>query len=350
MNHTLAAADRHIADIESRIARQSALIDEWARSGLNTQRAERDLRALEQVLDRTRERTQILLAPMRSTTVVAPDSPYVQPALVDEPDALAPWESPQMRIAQLAWGEGCSKPGGAGHLLELAKSLDLDSTKTVMMFGVGLGGGARAIHRRFDARIAGYEIDAEAARAARQLSVLARLEKAVDIVRYNPKEFAPRPDSYDCILSAETLFQIERKDDLLGKLALGLKPRGQIVMTDFVLGPGASPDDKRLKALASDSAFFWPANRYAQHFRERNFDLGASEDITAAYRKMVVDGCRRFAEGGPEFIANAKAYPAVTLALMKLCEARVAAFDSGLLKVMRFSAVKLSSPKLMSNW
>jgi len=350
VNHMFVAAERHIADIENHIARQSALIDERAKSGLDTQHAARALRALEQALDRTREHTRILLAPTRGVTVGASDIPRVLPMRKDTAEPLAPWENPLTRIAQLAWGEGCSKPGGAEYFLDLAKPLALDSTKSMMVFGVGLGGGARAIHRRFGARITGYEIDADVARTARQLSVLARLEKAVDIVRYDPKEFAPRPDSHDCILSTETLYQIERKEDLLIKLEPGLKSRGQIVITDFVLGPGVSADDERLKALAPGSAVFWPASRYAHHFRERNFDLQVSENITAAYRKLIIDGCRRFAEGGPEFVANAKTYPEAMFAILNLCEAHVAAFDSGLLKVMRFSAIKLSGPKLMSDW
>lgn len=255
-----------------------------------------------------------------------------------------------MRVGQLVWGRGYLKPGGTDYLLELAKPMGLDPTKSMMEFGAGLGGGARAIRRTFGAWITGYELDADLARAAKELSILAKLERAVDIVRYHPEGFAPRPDSYDSILSMETLYRIERKEDLLIKLAHSLKSRGQLVITDFVLGPGVSADDERLKALAPSPAFFWPASRYARHFRERNFDLRISEDITARYRNLVVDGCKRFTEGGPAVAANAKAYPEAMIALLDLWASRMAAFDSGLLKVMRFSAIKLSSLRLMSNW
>lgn len=357
MNHTLVAAERHIADIEGRIARQSALIEERARSGLDTQHAARALRTLEQALDRTRVQNRILLPPAPSAVIEAKPAPRVPPARQEKApqqheaaDPLAPWETPPMRIAQLAWGEGCSNPGGTGYLLELVNSLDLDSTKSVVEFGIGLGAGSRAIHRTFGAQVTGYEVAPDLARAARQLSVLARLEKSVDCLGYHPQDFALHPASHDCILSTETIYRIERKEDLLIKLELGLKPRGRIVMTDFVLCGENAANDTRLKALAPGAAAFWPAARYARFFRERNFDLQASDDVTAAYRKLVIEGCKRLAEGGPERIANAKAYPEATLAFLDVYARRVAALDVGLLKVMRFLAVKRSGPKLMSDW
>ena len=274
----------------------------------------------------------------------------MQPTQSDVVEPLALWESPAMRVAQLAWGQGCSKPGGTEYLLDLAKPLGLDENKSVMEFGVGLGGGARAIRQAFGAWISGYEIDADLARAARQLSVQARVEREVDIACYSPQDFAPRDGSYDVILSTETLYQIERKEDLLIKLERGLKSRGQIVITDFVLGPGMSADDERLKALAPGPAVFWTPSRYTRHFRERNLDLRESEDITATYRKLVIDGCKRFTEGGPGVIANAKAYPEATIAFLNFWASRVAAFEAGLLKVVRLSVVKSNSLKLMSDW
>lgn len=330
MNHTLVAAERHIADLESRVERQAALIEQQAKSGRNMRDAERTLNTL-----------AVAATSAASRPEPAPDG-------ATEP--LMPWETPSMRIAQLAWGEGCPKPGGAEYLLDLVKPLTLDSTKRVLEFGVGLGAGARAIHRTFGARVTGIEIDAGLASAGRQLSALARLDKAVEIVRYDPRQFTLEAGSYDCVVSTETLYEIERKEELLGKLEVGLKPRGQLVVTDFVLGSEAAADNDRLKALAAGSATFWQADRYARYLRERNFDLRASADITAAYRKLIVDGCKRFTDGGPDYVANAKAYPEALFAFLEVWASRVAAFDSGLLKVMRFSAIKLSSPKLMSNW
>lgn len=61
MNHTVAAAQRQIADIENRVARQSALIEQLSSAGLETGQAERTLRVLEQALALTREHIRLLL-------------------------------------------------------------------------------------------------------------------------------------------------------------------------------------------------------------------------------------------------------------------------------------------------
>lgn len=55
------AAQRHIADIEKRVARQSALVQQLATSGQDTAQAARTLHVLEQALGLTREHLRILL-------------------------------------------------------------------------------------------------------------------------------------------------------------------------------------------------------------------------------------------------------------------------------------------------
>lgn len=277
-----------------------------------------------------------------------PVPPAPQPAPLVEP--LAHWEDPAMRVAQLAWGDGCSKPGGSDYLLELSRPLGLDATKSILEFGVGLGGGARALRNDTGVWIEGYEIDPDMARAARQLAIRGRMEKGVDIACYSPHDFAPRPGGYDCILSTETLYRVENKEELLVKFEQALKPRGQLLITDFVLTPGTSAKDPKLKAFGSGPLAFWPAAHYVRHFRERNLDLRVNEDITADYRKLVLDGCKRFTEQAPRMVGHAKAYPEETVTFLDQWAKRVMAFDAGLLKVMRFTALKSGTIKLMSNW
>lgn len=287
--------------------------------------------------------------PVETAAIQPPPAVPETPKAQNLVEPLAPWESPAIRIAQLAWGEGFAKPGGPDYILDLAKPLGLDPTMSLMEFGTGLGGGARAIHGKFGTWVTGYEPDGDVAKAGKELSIMAGLKKRADIIRYDPQGFEPRHGSFDCVLSTETLYQIEKKDNVLAKLEDSLKTRGQLVFTDYVLGRGVSAQDERLKALSPKPAF-WSADQYARYLRERNFDLRISEDITAKYCKLVLDGCANFTKGGPVLAANARMHPEAVMALMDLWAARVAAFDSGLLKVMRFSAIKLSSVKLLSDW
>lgn len=61
MNQTVAAAERHIADIEARVARQLRIVEMLAKSGLDSTQAKRTLHILEQTLALTREHVRILL-------------------------------------------------------------------------------------------------------------------------------------------------------------------------------------------------------------------------------------------------------------------------------------------------
>jgi cyclopropane fatty-acyl-phospholipid synthase-like methyltransferase len=284
--------------------------------------------------------------PAARPPAAAPDAPVAETPVAP----LAHWEDPAMRIAQLAFGEGCSKPGGGGRLLELSRPLGLDATKSVLEFGTGLGGAARALRSDTGAWIDGYALEPDLARAARQLAIRARMEKGVDIACYSPQDFAPRPGGYDCILSTETLYRIANKEELLVKFEQALKPRGQLLITDFVLTPGTSAKDPKLTAFGAGPLAFWPAAHYVRHFRERNLDLRVNEDITADYRKLVLDGCKRFTAQEPRMVGHAKAYPGETMTFLDQWARRVMAFDAGLLKVMRFTALKSGTIKLMSDW
>jgi hypothetical protein len=55
-------------------------------------------------------------------------------------------------------------------------------------------------------------------------------------------------------------------------------------------------------------------------------------------------------DGAPELLAHAKAYPEAMVALLDLWASRMTAFDSGLLKLMRFSAIRLGGVRLFSDW
>jgi len=61
MNQTAAAAQRHIEDLEGRVARQQAVVEALASAGLDSGQAERTLHLLQRALDLTREHIRILL-------------------------------------------------------------------------------------------------------------------------------------------------------------------------------------------------------------------------------------------------------------------------------------------------
>ena len=232
---------------------------------------------------------------------------------------LLPWETEAIRIQEQVWGAGYYKPGGEEHVLGLAKPFGLNPSLTVMEFGAGLGGGTRALVNEFGVWVSGLEPTADLAKAGKELSIKAGLEKKADIVRCSPEGFEPKQESVDCILSSESLYINDQR----------------------LQGLGLAPTDK---------TFFASGAEYVKWFRELNFDLRVNEDITARYRKMIMDGWLEFTQAGGEKAAHAKALPEEVVKEVQLWTRRVAAMDAGDLKVMRYYAIKLGGTKLMSNW
>jgi SAM-dependent methyltransferase len=263
---------------------------------------------------------------------------------------LADWETPRTRIAQLVWGAGFDKPGGPPHVMELIKPFGLDPSKSMMDFGTGLGGAARMISKECDVWVTAYEGDPELSRAAKQLSIIAGLDRKADIQRYVANEFDLSPNSFDCILSHEALHLFESKYDILASLQKGLKSRGQLSMTDFVLGQGIAPNDSRLRAFQATPLDLWRPDQYEQRLGEVNLDLRITEDITDNYRKMILQGWMNFAQGDQTTFATAKAHPGAVIAELNLWTKRLEALEKGLLRVVRFYAIKKSGAKLMSDW
>jgi SAM-dependent methyltransferase len=273
------------------------------------------------------------------------------PAIAIPP--LLPWETEATRIQEQVWGAGYYKPGGDKHILSLAKPFGLNTSHTVMEFGAGLGGGTRALVNEFGVWATGVEPTADLARAGKELSIKAGLEKKADIIRYSPEGFEPKPSSIDCILSSESLYLVEDKVKCLKALERSLKPRGQISVTDFVRGDGLPADDERLQGLgleSGDRPSFASSAEYVKWFRELNFDLRTNEDITDRYRKMVMDGWVQFTQAGGEKEIHAKALSGQVVREVQLWTRRMAAFDAGHLRVMRYYVIKLGGTQLMSNW
>ncbi|WP_374372105.1 class I SAM-dependent methyltransferase [Dongia sp.] len=279
------------------------------------------------------------------TLSVKPAEPPIPP--------LMEWETDTIRIQQQVWGEGYYKPGGEEYLLGLAKPFGLNPSLTVMEFGAGLGGGTRALVNEFGVWVNGLEPTAEIAKAGKEMSIKAGMEKKADIIRYNPDGFEPKAGSVDCILSSESLYLVEDKLKILKTFERCLKSRGQISITDFVRRDDIPADDPRLQGLGllpTDVTNFASGEEYVRWLRELNFDLRVNEDITERYRKMIMDGWVDFTQAGGQRAAHARAMPDPLVKEVELWTRRVAAFDAGILKVMRYYAIKLGGTKLMSNW
>jgi SAM-dependent methyltransferase len=282
-------------------------------------------------------------SPMPEATSAA--APVAAPAPAPAA-AVATLDLPAIKVTQEIWGEGFDRPGGAAFILTLVKPFALNPSMTVMDFGAGLGGSTRAISSEFGVWVHGFEPDLARAAGAHELSVKRGMKKA-EIKPYTPQDFLPKPATYDCIFSGETLHTSPEAEKLLGTFERALKARGQLAIADFVRAPGVAADDPRLAGFASRSGkanHFWSDEDYQKRMKGLKFDVRVDEDLTDTYRSMVIEAWVNFTQSGGS-AACAKAYPDELVAEVTFWTQRMAALDSGAVRLKRYYAIKMGSGK-----
>jgi SAM-dependent methyltransferase len=266
------------------------------------------------------------------------------------PIKLEPWENANIRVRHAIWGEGFRGPGGAPFALDLVKPFAINNSMSVLDFGCGAGGPARAIAREFDVWITGIERDREQVELGKLLSTKAGLERRAEVIAYDPEHFVSRSGGFDCILSVDTLFRFESREVILARLENCLKTRGQLTVCDYVRADQAAVDDPLIvAALGEQTPPLWTKGEYEKRFTDLNFDLRVSEDISDKFRLMVLVALDQVTKV-PEGRAVIRTFPDAFMAEVANWERKLSAIESGVLKVFRFYGIKMGSTKLMSNW
>lgn len=256
-----------------------------------------------------------------------------------EPPPKAPPPHP-LTIRQWLWGPGYIIPGNEEYVIELVRPFNLNPAMTLLEMASGLGGPARSITEKFNAYIAGFEREPDLASKAMEASVAGGFGKRIQISVYDPENFELRPGFYDHALAREATFQVIEKERFFGVINQALKPFGQMVLTDFVVDPGGA-DRPELASWAAGLRIkpqLWTVAQYTQCLEKLGFDLRISNDVTADYRRMVLNAWKSLLEGGG--LRRARAARASTL--IDELEATVrlnAALESGALKFNYFVAL-----------
>ncbi|MGH6893829.1 MAG: SAM-dependent methyltransferase [Dongiaceae bacterium] len=290
------------------------------------------------------------LPPMEAPPMAPP--PMSEAAIEPPPPPvkLEPWENPAIRVRQAIWGEGFRSPGGASFALELVKPFAINNSMSILDFGCGAGGPARAIAKEFDVWITGIERDREQAELGKLLSTRAGLERKAEIIAYDPENFVTRSGGFDGMLSIETLFRFEAREVILARLENLLKTRGQLTVADYVRADQVQADDPLFAtAFGAGTPPLWTKGEYEKRFNELKFDLRVSEDITEKYRWMALMALDQVTKM-PEGRAVIRTFPDAFMAEVGDWERRLTAMEAGVLKVWRFYGIKMGAAGLMSNW
>ena len=251
-----------------------------------------------------------------------------------------PWQPERIAMAQAIWGQGFLTPGGPEYVEYMVKPLGLTNESVVLDIGAALGGPARLMAKEFNAWITGLESDAGLAEQAMAMSTQAGLAKKAPIEHFDRTHVPIDEAKYHCIFSKEALFRIENKEELVPRIKSGLKPRGQLLFSDFVVSkPGASND--ALTAWAEvhhPTPEFWAKEDYVSCLAALKLDVRVDEDITDRLRSEILHGCAKFVDSAAQ--AELTRLDKVALASELEYWARcVAAIDSGVLRVCRIHCI-----------
>lgn len=262
------------------------------------------------------------------------------------------WPVSRRSFCQRLWGEDENdevvRPGGSQYSLELAKPMGLDSSKSAIDLAAGLGGGTRRLASALDLWIVGYESDAELAGHAMDLSRRHGQERRAPIHALDEETFDLPERSVDGILMRERLNRIRNKPKLLDTAFNALRPRGHLIITDFVLRDEAALADPlvaqwlRVDAKRASDGFestLWTKADLKRELLSKRLDLRIYEDESEKYSNMLRAGWARFADGLD------KAEMTETFGKMMLGEAEYwlllgNALDSGALRYVRAHCIR----------
>jgi hypothetical protein len=165
------------------------------------------------------------------------------------------------------------------------------------------------------------------------------MAKHAPVGHYDPENFK-YTKRVDSIFAKEMFFTVRNKDPLWNALEACLKPRGQLLFTDYVLEHAESRTDGLRSWFAHEPVEPLPltVDQYCAAFQQRNLDIRITEDITDQYRSLILTAIQSL----HDHLSCHSMDNGTRLAVIEEVELwarRVAALQDGL-KVFRILALK----------
>lgn len=268
------------------------------------------------------------------------DQPSAQP-VAEEDKKNDKWSTERIKVAELIWGDGFTFPGGADHVLQMVKPMTLTSAKSMLDIGCGLGGATRAIAKTFGTWVIGMEASPALAAAGMQYSEMAGLGKKAPIQHFDPATVQFPAKKYDAVLLRNIFSGITDKHRLMTEVEKALRPAGSILVSDFAISKmgATSPALATWIAAEDHPPQLCTLDDFKRDFEGLKLDTRVAEDMTAEFRGIVVNGWANLAN----ILQGKSVDPGEATALakeIKLWQLRLAALDSGDLRVVRLFGLK----------
>jgi len=250
------------------------------------------------------------------------------------------WSEIRRKIAQIAWGDGFNAPGGTALATELSQPLQLDKSSSLIEIGAGMGGSTREIAAATGAYVTAWELDPELAEEGAVQADVLGLEKKASVLVLDLETYEFKKNFYTGALIHEALFRLEHKETLLKSVIDSMKIEGQIAIWDLFFEE-PQPDGALQEWLTGENgeAYPWSSESARDFLTENSIDIRVSNDETERYCAMAIDAWSEFVRQITEDPVGEDMVITVVREVERWSR-RIAAMQSGELKVYRFSGIK----------
>ena len=252
----------------------------------------------------------------------------------------ADWGAARTRVCEQVWGYGCVGPGDGRYVVESARPFSSRPDSFVLDLSAGLGGRVSEIARDPDATVTGLERDQEFVDTASERIKKLDRRNIRSIEFYNPDRLDLGGLKYDCIIAREAFFTIEDKLAFLGTLRNGLRRKGTLAFTDFVLTEADQNEGQVMREWQKNEPAIpkpWAMEEYRSALSGLGLKAIEFEDDSEYYRDMVLHAWRDYVDG----LENVDFDRTLVDALMReaqLWHHRIRAIECGQLRVLRVVA------------
>jgi len=249
------------------------------------------------------------------------------------------WSATRVQVAEKIWGDGFATPGGTEQIPDMVKPLGLNPAMSVLDLGAGLGGSTRTMAQRFGAWVTGLEFNPVLVEAGMFRSHKAGLARQAPVQPFDPENFS-WSKRVDAVFSKEMLFTVHNKDGLVDAIEAALKPRGQLLFTDYVVDKDRM-NERQFDNWASHEPVephVWTVAQYVNALQQRNLDIRITEDFSDAHRIMILTAIQNLVKH-LETVSMDKETKIAVVEEVELWARRIAAMEAGL-RAYRFYAMK----------
>ncbi len=201
------------------------------------------------------------------------------------------WSPGSISMVQKLWGEGFAEPGGVAFVKKVLSLMKFESSNTILDLSAGLGGTACSLAKEHNLWMDAYEANEALANGGIQFASRHGMSKKVPIKHVDFETLELPKAKYDQIYSRESLFMIKNKKNIIQQISKSLKPRGQVLIVDYMLGEKCNRANiEKWLDSEPERPHPWTAELYHAAFEHYGISIWTTNDLSEEYSRQIHEG------------------------------------------------------------